>query len=78
MATPHPLTATELRRNIYRVLDEVLSTGEAQEVIRHGRKLRIVPEQPVRRDLTRLPRREGLLCSPDELIETSWEDAWTP
>lgn len=46
-----PMTATDLRKDIYRVLDE----GE--------RRLRLAD----------LPRREALNCTPDELVETSWE-----
>lgn len=37
-----PLTASKLRENIYRVLDQVLETGEPVEIERNGRRLRIV------------------------------------
>ncbi len=30
---PQPITATELRSNVYRILDEVLETGVVQEVL---------------------------------------------
>ena len=35
-------SATDLRRDIYRILDRVLETGDAVEVERNGRLLRIV------------------------------------
>ena len=41
-----PITATELRSNVYRILDEILETGVVQEVIRGGSKLLIVPATP--------------------------------
>jgi antitoxin (DNA-binding transcriptional repressor) of toxin-antitoxin stability system len=37
------ITASELRQNVYRLLDEVLRTGEPLEIDRAGRRLRIVP-----------------------------------
>lgn len=73
-----PVTATELRKNLYQLLEGVLQTGEPQEVNLKGRKLWIVPAETRRRNLDELPRREGLRCSPDELVETTWEGAWTP
>ena len=38
-----PMTATELREDIYRVLDEVLETGVPQQVTRGSGTLMIVP-----------------------------------
>lgn len=71
-----PMTATELRKDIYRVLDDVLETGIPQEVTRGSRTLMLVPVGGRRLRLGDLPRREALNCTPDELVETSW--AWTP
>lgn len=69
------MTATELRRNIYQVLDEVLETGQPVEVIRNGRPLLIMPAAPAR-NLSDLPRRNFVNGSFDELVETSWEGSW--
>jgi len=79
--TSEPITATELRAQIYRVLDRVLATGKPQRVRRGDRTLVISPEaeSPRKRlDLDRLPRRQAINCTPDELVEQGWEDAWKP
>lgn len=73
-----PMTPTELRKDLYRVLDDVLDTGVPQEVIRGARMLMIVPAGGRRLKLDDLPRREALACSPDELVATSWEQEWSP
>lgn len=70
------VTPTELRSNVYRILDRVLDSGEAQEIVRNGRKLLIVPAQPKRRRLGDLPRRKITRGSFDDLVDASWEDAW--
>ena len=72
------MTPTELRSNLYRVLDEVAETGVPQQVRRGDRMLLIVPAEPARRSLDKLPRRDALRCTVDELIETTWEDEWRP
>ena len=40
------LTATELRKNIYKLLDEILETGNPLEIERKGKRLRIFPDEP--------------------------------
>jgi prevent-host-death family protein len=70
------MTTTELRKNIYNVLDKVLETGVPQEVVRRGRTLLITPAEPKRRRLGDLPRRQILNCSFDDLVATTWE--WEP
>lgn len=71
-----PMTPTELRKDLYRVLDDVLETGIPQEVLRGARLLMIVPAGGRRLRLADLPRREALACSPEELVSTSWD--WSP
>ena len=73
-----PITVTELRSDVYRILDRVLESGEAQEVLRGNSKLLIIPAGERRRRLKDRPRRDGLNCSLDELVATSWEKEWGP
>ncbi len=75
---PKPLNATDLRANLYRVLDEVLETGRPQEVVRGQRTLLIVPAGQKRRRLEDLPRRKGYIGSADDLVSVSWEGEWKP
>ncbi|MFV1958845.1 MAG: type II toxin-antitoxin system Phd/YefM family antitoxin [Planctomycetota bacterium] len=72
------LSASKLRQDIYRILDEVLASGVPVEIERKGRRLRIVPaDRPAR--LARLPRRdEYLRGDPDEIVEIDWSSAWRP
>ena len=71
-----PLTATQLRSNLYRIHDEVANSGVPQEIIRGERKLLIISADRPRFRLTDLPKRKALNCSPDELVRTGWEAAW--
>jgi len=71
-----PMTPTELRKDLYRVLDDVLETGVPQGVVRGARMLMIVPAGGRRLDLADLPRRKAVACSPEELVATSWEGEW--
>lgn len=72
------ITASKLRANIYRMLDQVLETGQPLEVERNGKTLVISPkeEQSI---WDRLPRREGYIVGdPDELIHLDWSSEWNP
>jgi len=74
---PDPLTATELRASIYRVLDEVIETGQPREIVRRGERLLLVPTGAARRRRLDVPPPERAMgCTFEELVETRWE--YTP
>lgn len=41
------ISATELRQNLYRIIDTVLETGESVVISRKGGSVRIVPDKTV-------------------------------
>lgn len=72
------ISASKLRSNVYRLLDEVLETGQPLEIERNGRTLVIAPKEPLS-IWDRLPRREGYIVGdPDELIQIDWSSEWDP
>ncbi len=70
------LTASKLRENIYRILDEAIATGAPVEVVRKGTVLRIVPEKRASK-LGRLKKRMGFDGDPDDIIGMDWLKEWT-
>jgi prevent-host-death family protein len=54
------ITATRLRADLYRVIDEVIKKGVPVEVELRGRKVRIVPAEP-RDKLATLVKRPGVI-----------------
>jgi antitoxin (DNA-binding transcriptional repressor) of toxin-antitoxin stability system len=71
------VTASELRQNIYKLLDNVLTTGQPLEIERKGKKLRIVPSETGSR-LARLPRRKCLKGDPEDIVSMDWSKDWNP
>jgi antitoxin (DNA-binding transcriptional repressor) of toxin-antitoxin stability system len=72
------VTASQLRTDIYRLLDEVLETGVPLEIHRKGRVLRIVADAPPSK-LTRLVPHPGFIVGdPDDLVDTDWSEHWDP
>lgn len=73
------VTASALRQDIYRILDEVLATGEPVEIRRHGRTLRIVPDEVPGSRLARVRTTPGAIPGdPDDLVHVDWSDLWQP
>ncbi|MEB3309051.1 MAG: type II toxin-antitoxin system Phd/YefM family antitoxin [Snowella sp.] len=67
------ITPTELRGNLYNLLDEVLKTGIPLEIERGGKRLRIVPVE-IGDKLQRLVHRpDVILGDPNDLVSVSWE-----
>ena len=72
------ITASELRANVYRLLDEVLETGQPLEIDRGGRTLRIIAVEPSSR-VAALPKRpEFLVGDPEDLVSMDWTGEWAP
>lgn len=61
------LTASELRRNIYRLLDQVIETGVPLEIKRGDHILRISTSVGPDK-LENLPLRPLFTCDPDSLV----------
>lgn len=77
------VTATQLRQDIYQLLDAVIETGEPVEILRNGRRLKIVldEEEPTEEfsRLARMKERPGvLLGDPDEIVSIDWTEHWNP
>lgn len=82
MATrPKPiLTPSTLRADIYRILDDVLETGEPVEVQRGDRRVKIVPVDaaPVAK-LANLEQHAGAIVGDaEDLVDIEWASAWRP
>ncbi len=54
------ITATKLRADLYRVIDNVIKNGVSVEVELRGKKVRIVPAEP-RDKLAALVKRPGVI-----------------
>ena len=67
------ITVTELRGNIYNLLEEVLATGVPLEVKKGGRKLRIMPVEPVNKFANMSYRSDVINGDPDDLVHIEWE-----
>lgn len=72
------ISASELRQNIYKLLDQVLDSGMPLEIERNGRRLRVVPvEAPPKLD--RLVRHaDYVVGDPEELVHIDWSTEWRP
>lgn len=71
-------SATDLRKEIYRLLDLVLETGVPIEIERRGRRLRIVPVDATR-PTARLKPISGLIVGdPAALEHVDWSGEWKP
>jgi PHD/YefM family antitoxin component YafN of YafNO toxin-antitoxin module len=74
------LTASKLRENIYKVLDQVLTTGVPVEIKRRGKSLRLIRSEDEKRDkLDQLVERPRFLRSkPQSIVHLDWSKRWRP
>lgn len=69
--------ASNLRKDIYRLLDRILETGEPLEIERNGQFLKVVPELRKGSKLSRLVRHDCMAGDPEELVHLDWSGEWS-
>ena len=67
------ISVTELRGNIYKILNEVLNTGIPIEINKGGKKLKIMPAEKVDKLQNLVSRPYVIKGDPDDLVDISWE-----
>lgn len=67
------ISVTELRGNIYNLLEEVLESGVPLEINKGGRKLRIVPVEKVDKLANLIERPDVIVGDPEDLVDIKWE-----
>jgi len=72
-----PLKPSSLRKDLYRILDQVLDTGVPVEIERRGKVLKIIPGEP-RNKLDNLKLRLYLLSDPEDLVHLDHFQEWRP
>ncbi|MFQ5345144.1 MAG: type II toxin-antitoxin system Phd/YefM family antitoxin [Mariprofundus sp.] len=72
------VTATQLRKDVYHLLDQVVNSGEIIEVKRKGKLVRIVPVGSVSKLASLKPHSSAITGNPDDLVHTDWSENWKP
>jgi len=67
------VSPTELRSNIYKLLDDVLNSGVPLEVNKGGKLLRIIPVAKSNKLANLKSRPDSIVGNPDDLVGIRWE-----
>jgi len=71
------VTPSQLRANLYNLLDEVLKTGIPLDIKRNGEILHIIADKKPSK-LAQIKAKVITNACDDELINTQWDKAWKP
>jgi hypothetical protein len=70
------ITASKLRENVYRILDEAIETGKPVEVVRKGVRLTIVPPKRVSK-MANLKKRKIFVGDVEDILHIDWLKEWS-
>jgi hypothetical protein len=70
------LTASRLRQEIYKILDEIIRSGKPAEIERNGYLLRIVPVTASYTKLNKLKKRKLSKENSDNFEHIDWTKEW--
>ncbi len=69
------ISASALRQNIYRILDEVIQKGIPVDIVRKGETLKIIPAKTENK-LKNLKNRKIMKYKPETYIHMDWYHTW--
>ena len=69
------ITASQLRQNIYQILDQVLENGETIEIHRKGKVIKLIPEMR-RSKLDNLKKNYFSDEKPESFEAIDWTNEW--
>ena len=72
------INASNLRKDIYRLLDSVIASGEPLEIERNGTFLKVVPDIRKSSKLDRLVRHDCIAGNAEDLVHMDWSESWKP
>ena len=72
------ITPTELRKNVYKLLDQVLKSGEAIKVKRNGKHLLISAADPISKLKNLESHPDCIVGDPEDLVHMDWSQDWKP
>ena len=72
------ISVTELRSNIYKLLDQVIATGLPLEIQRKGKIVRLVPEQTRSKLDNLVPHPNAFDGAPEDFVHIDWSSEWKP
>ena len=70
------ITASQLRQDVYRLLDQVVATGVPLEIQRKGRTLKVVPDPAPEGKLSSLTPHVCIVGDPEEIVHMDWSGEW--
>ncbi|MBI5149758.1 MAG: type II toxin-antitoxin system Phd/YefM family antitoxin [Candidatus Omnitrophica bacterium] len=66
---------SQLRENVYNLLDRVIETGVPLEINRKGKVLRVTVDKKASK-LSNLKKRKVMSASPDFYVHLDWSKKW--
>ena len=72
------VSITQFRSNIYKIIDEIIKTGEPVELDRHGRRIRIVAIDQDDKLKNITPHPGTIVGDPEDFVHIDWSHEWKP
>lgn len=73
-----PMNLTQIRSDLYNIVDQVINTGIPVEIERNGHIVKLTVE-PVKSKLDNLiPHSGTIVGDPNELVHIDWSAEWDP
>lgn len=70
------ITLTQLRTNLYKIVDHAIATGIPVEINRNGVKIKLIPEKKKGKLANLVKHPKAITGDLDDLIHIDWSSKW--
>ncbi|OAI49205.1 hypothetical protein AYO45_00460 [Gammaproteobacteria bacterium SCGC AG-212-F23] len=70
------ITVTELRTNLYKIVDQVIATGVPVEIERKGVKVKLIAEKKKNKLSNLIRRPDCIIGDPEDIVHMDWSEEW--
>ena len=70
------ITPTDFRKDLFNLLDSVLTTGKTLEINRNGQILKLIPPKKIKKLDRLVPHLDAVVGNSDDFVDMNWSSEW--
>jgi len=72
------VTPTDFRQNLFKLLDEIIQTGQTLEINRNGNIIQVIPPKKSSKLDRLVAHPDTVIGNSDEIVSIDWSGEWKP
>jgi len=72
------ITPTDFRKDLFNLLDTILTTGKTLEINRNGHIFKVIPPKKIKKLDRLIPHPDAVVGDSSDFVSIDWSSEWKP